>query len=288
MSQPADAGGPQQPPTLKETLVEAHGRAQDAISLSGRRIRSGIAAGDIGRVEAAAADLVVSLVQVSEVVSSRFIAGKADSLPTSPLFQSCTERGTVPRSGSTDALAAAFASLGRLPAAADAAGEAPTAQPGPASPARGEPGSAVPTSPTSALPEAAASPLRAGLAGSLRSLQQVPERVNEAITKLIEVRLRIMDFAASLLACALTQAPYSLRCLQADDLSSNAEQVVRSPPRRCRIPRSDASRASQVMRRQPVRTARRPASSSPRKEDAGSPGASPGARSPASPSGSGS
>ena len=253
MSQPAGEGAP--PPTLSETLVKAHERAQGAVTLFGRRIRN--ASGDLGRIESAASDVVVTLVETADVVLSKVMAvpSEALDLPTS-LFQSCMDHApneAVHHEVST--LSASFASVVKLPNAAAAADKAQTApQPGAASASPAD--AAQGASPGGSTPPEELSPLKAGLAGGLRTLQQVPERLNDAVTRIIE----------------------------ADDLTSDADAV--------RLPHAGSLAqiglaltlfcALQMMRRRPVRTAQ-PFTSSPRKEEDGSPA---GTRSPASASAS--
>ena len=211
MSQPDGAGASPQTQTLKETLVEAHSRAADAVTLSGRRIRNAVASGDLGGVETAAADLVVTLVQVSEVVASRIaVTPEVVELPTPSLFQSSVDVA-APRASedgpAVETLSASFASLGRPPAAAGGAGGAQGASHSGVAVLSSATAPATTSAPSDASSPGASSPLSTGLAGGLRSLQQVPERVNQAISKVIE----------------------------ADDLSSNAELVREAPPWRRRI-----------------------------------------------------
>ena len=256
MSQPAGKGAA---PTLTETLVEAHERAQDAVALSGRRIRNAVATGDLGRIETAASDVVVTLFETADVVLSKVMAGPSEALdlPTS-LFQSCMD---APNDAvhhdlpSSNALSDSFASVVKLRSTAGSTGEAPTApQPGtaPASAATAPP-AASPAVAGSSEPPAQPSPLKTGLTDGLRTLQQVPaaaaERLNKAVTQIIE----------------------------SDDLSSNQEQACGSSAGPFNSACPDAALRAQIMRRRPVRTAQ-PYSGSPRKtaEDD-----SPGAHSPA-------
>ena len=207
MSQPAGQGAQPQP-TLTETLVEAHERAQDAVTLSGRRIRNAVATGDLGRIETAASDVVVTLFETADVVLSKVMAVPSQALPTS-LFQSCMD---APNdwvhhdAPSANALSASFASVVKLSNAADTTGKAPTApQPGtaPASAANAPAPASIATLRTSAdnaggsEAPAQSSPLKTGLTDGLRTLKQVPERLSEAVTAIIE----------------------------SDDLSSNQEQA---------------------------------------------------------------
>ena len=201
MSQHAGQGAQPQP-TLTETLVEAHERAQDAVTLSGRRIRTAMAAGDLGRIETAASDVVVTLFETADVVLSKVMAVPSQALPTS-LFQSCMDAPNEEvhhDAPSANALSASFASVVKLSTTADAAGKAPAApQPGtaPASTANATLLGASPVNAGSNEPPTQSSPLKAGFADGLRTLQQVPERLNEAVSKMIE----------------------------SDDLSSNQEQA---------------------------------------------------------------
>lgn len=207
MSQPAGKGAA----TLTETLVEAHERAQDAVTLSGRRIRNAVATGDLGRIETAASDVVVTLFETADVVLSKVMAvpSEALELPTS-LFQSCMD---TPNEAvhhdlpSTNALGNSFASVVKLSSTGGATGKAATApQPGTASASTATaPPAASPAVAGGSEPPTQPSPLKTGLTDGLRTLQQVPavaaERLNEAVNKIIE----------------------------ADDLSSNQEQA------RCRL-----------------------------------------------------
>lgn len=162
---PASSPDRVSPPTLSETLAEAHSRAMDAGELHARRMHSALAFCDLGAAEAATQDLVVTLVQAAEVVSAALVAGPSEPLELPTLFAGCASArsptGAVPPG--SQSFSDALASLVIPPAAAEAAEAAPAAQAGPPS------GAAL-----------AAPAKQASL------LQQLPNTVNAAIAKMIE------------------------------------------------------------------------------------------------------
>ena len=237
-----------------DTLAEAQDRARDAAALAGRRLAYAVDRCDLAAVESATTALAVTLLDTADVVSTHIAKELTEGGGSLGLLSStCGGSRRETRSGSHNSLVDAFASLVSSPA------DSPTAH-APTQPGAGASPSAV---------VAASGVAPTVLAGVLRDLNDVPQRMTASLNEFVRAELEAFSEPeqARCAALSLCRSGLGTTCLRAPRLRASA----------------DACNTAQLLRRQAARfkLPRRPgqsksAGASPRKDDDSTPPPSPG------------
>ena len=174
---PADAGSSApavQELALKDTLAEAQDRAREAAVLAGRRLAYAADRCDLAAVESATSALAVTLLDTADVVSTHIAKELSEGGGSLGLLSStCGGSRRETQRGSHNSLVDAFASLVSSPA------DSPTAH-APTQPGASAGGSAV---------VAASGVAPTVLAGVLRDLNDVPQRMTASLNEFVRAEL---------------------------------------------------------------------------------------------------